>query len=146
MFVKKLMSNILLDTNFLIYSIDQDSKYFNATQKILSDSELHFFTSSKNLSEFLSVITRLQQSVLSITEAMKVIQEFRSSFSIIYPTEKSLLIFMDLLKKYEPSGLKIHDFEIVSIGLANNISTIATFNKKDFESISEIELINTSLL
>ena len=46
-----------------------------------------------------------------------------------------------MLQKYNPKGLKIHDFEIVSIVLANEINQIATFNIKDFESIEEISLI-----
>jgi hypothetical protein len=45
------------------------------------------------------------------------------------------------LKKYSPIGLKIHDYEIVSIGLENKISQIVTFNKKDFEEIEEIYLV-----
>jgi|GEM_PF-6526811 len=47
---------------------------------------------------------------------------------------------IDLLRKYQPIGLQIHDFEIVSVGLSNQVSTIATFNEKDFKKVSEIEL------
>jgi len=47
---------------------------------------------------------------------------------------------MDLLKTYQPAGLQIHDFEIAGIGLANGINRIATFNRKDFIRISEIDL------
>ncbi len=47
---------------------------------------------------------------------------------------------IDLLRKYQPIGLQIHDFEIVSIALSNQVATIATFNKKDFNKVSEIEL------
>lgn len=34
----------------------------------------------------------------------------------------------------------IHDYEILSIGLANQIKTVATFNAKDFDKIAEIQL------
>ncbi len=45
----------------------------------------------------------------------------------------------DLLKRYQPSGLEIHDFEIAAIALTHHISHIVTFNKKDFEKIKEIK-------
>lgn len=50
------MNKILVDTNVLIYSIDEDSKYFDSAQKIFSE-ELELYTTSKNLSEFLTVVT-----------------------------------------------------------------------------------------
>jgi len=76
----------------------------------------------------------------TIDKALLVIQDFMDILTILYPSEKSLTIFKDLLQKYKPTGLKIHDFEILSIGLTNQINTIATFNVKDFEEISEINL------
>ena len=59
----------------------------------------------------------------------------------MHPSEESNLIFIDLLKKYSPHGLKIHDYEIISIALSYKIKRIATVNKKDFSGIKEIELI-----
>lgn len=101
---------------------------------------LELYTTSKNLSEFLAVITRIPKNSISIEEALLVIKDFMSISTVLYPTERSFSIFEDLLQKYKPIGLKIHDFEILSIGLANQINTIATFNVKDFEEISEINL------
>ena len=39
MFVKKLMNEILLDTNLLIYAIDEDSKYFDFAQELLNSDD-----------------------------------------------------------------------------------------------------------
>lgn len=136
------MNNVLFDTNLLIYSIDEDSKYFNSVQELLSNESLKLYTTSKNISEFLSVITRIPNSTISVNEALNIIEEFRSTFTILYPTEKSYLIFVELLKKYSPRGLKIHDYEIISIALTNNIKSIATKNQKDFSGIEEIELVS----
>lgn len=136
------MNNVLFDTNLLIYSIDEDSKYFDSVQKLLTDKSLKLYTTSKNISEFLSVITRLPKDNISVKEALLIIAEFQSIFTMLYPTEKSYLTFIDLLKKYSPYGLKIHDYEIISIALSNNIRNIATFNKKDFSEIEEIKLVS----
>ncbi|OIP57074.1 MAG: hypothetical protein AUK34_10245 [Ignavibacteria bacterium CG2_30_36_16] len=136
------MNNVLFDTNLLLYSIDEDSKYFNSVQELLSDESLKLFATSKNISEFLSVITRIPNSTISVKEALNITEEFRSTFTILYPTQKSYLIFVELLKKYSPRGLKIHDYEIISIALSNKIKSIATINQKDFSGIEEIELFS----
>lgn len=134
------MNKLLLDTNFLVYSIDKDSKYFKITNDILLKHSSELYTTSKNLSEFISVITRYPQIHLTIEETLTVLKDFRDLFTILYPTEDSYQLFLNLLSTYKPAGLKIHDFEIISIALANDISTIATFNRKDFDSITEIKL------
>ncbi|NOX66168.1 MAG: type II toxin-antitoxin system VapC family toxin [Chlorobi bacterium] len=135
------MNNILLDTNLLIYAIDEDSKYYNSVHKLFDDESNNLFTTSKNISEFLSVITRYPEKSISIKDALIVIEELKSIFTVLYPTEKSNLIFIDLLKEYSPHGLKIHDYEIISIALSYKINRIATVNKKDFTGIKEIELV-----
>jgi predicted nucleic acid-binding protein len=136
------MNNVLLDTNILLYAIDEESKYFKSVQRLLSSDTINFFTTSKNISEFLSVITRIPNSSISIEKALYILNDFQNSFKVLYPSEESNIIFIDLLKKYKPHGLKIHDYEIISIALSNKIKNVATFNKKDFERIEEIKLVS----
>lgn len=52
------MSKILIDTNVMVYSIDQDSKYFAASKRLIK-SENKIFISSKSLAEFFAVVTRV---------------------------------------------------------------------------------------
>jgi len=54
---------------------------------------------------------------------------------------RSLTIFLDLVNRYHPKGLKVHDFEIISIGLAHGIHEVVTINIKDFISVKEISFI-----
>lgn len=135
------MNEILFDTNLLIYAIDEESKYYDSVQKLISDEKNKLFTTSKNISEFLAVVTRNPKSSLSIKEALVVIEDFKTLFTILYPNEKSYTLFLDLLNKYSPNGLKIHDFEIISISLSNKIKNIATINRKDFIGVEEIVLV-----
>lgn len=134
------MGKILVDTNILVYAIDEDSRFYSESRKLLLDSNFDLFTTSKNLSEFLAVVTRNRDISLSIESAIAVIKDFSGIFTVLYPTVSSFGIFEELLQKYKPTGLKIHDFEIVSIGLANGIHQIATTNSKDFEGIEEINI------
>ncbi len=89
------MSDILLDTNLLIYAIDEDSKYHLSIQKLLEKNNLNFFTTSKNISEFLAVVTRYPNKSLSIDDALLIIEDFVTNFTILYPSKESFSIFMD---------------------------------------------------
>ena len=66
------MTNVLVDTNILLYAIDEDSKYFIEVQSFLNNKAFNFFTTSKNISEFLSVITRIPKNAFPINEALQI--------------------------------------------------------------------------
>jgi len=134
------MNKLLVDTNLLVYTIDEDSIYFKEAQKILLDRSNDLYTTSKNLTEFLVVVTKIPQKSLSIREALDLVRDFTNFITILYPTPSSNVLFQEMIEKYNPTGLKIHDYEIASIALNHQINRIATFNKKDFLKIKEIEL------
>ena len=134
------MNKVLIDTNILIYSIDEDSNYFKESQNILLNKNNNLYTTSKNITEFLTVIARHPQSSLPIQQAIEIIHDFTNIMTILYPTNHSYQILIELLKKYKPSGLKIHDFEIISIAMAHHILDIATINIKDFRDVTEINI------
>ena len=134
-------SSVLIDTNILIYAIDADSRFHNGALKLLLDPTLKLFTTSKNLSEFLVVLTRNKEIELSTTECFELLNSLLTDITILYPNPTTFKIFQDLISKYNPRGLWIHDVEIASIGLAYDISTIATNNIVDFKRIAEIEVI-----
>jgi len=136
------MSNrILIDTNILIYSIDVDSKFHHKSLKLLLNPDNELYTTSKNISEFLVVLTRSKYIKITVLEALEILSELLTNIMILYPTEQTRNVFYNLLKKYTPSGLRIHDFEIVSIALTNGIKNIATQNISDFKNIEEIKII-----
>ena len=134
------MSKLLVDTNVLIYSIDEDSKYFKEAQTILQNQTYDLYTTSKNISEFLVVMTKLPQISISTRGALEVLRDLTSFITILYPTPSSNILFQEMLEKYHPIGFKTHDYEIASIALNHQINRIATFNKKDFAEIEELEL------
>ena len=103
---------------------------------------MELYTTSKNLSEFLAVITRIPKNPLSLNDALIVVADFINVITILYPTQESFSLFQKILQKYKPVGLQIHDYEILSIGLANQVTTIATFNEKDFKKVKEIRFYN----
>ena len=136
------MSKLLVDTNILIYGIDEDSKFFDQSRNILDHSDYQLVTTSKNLVEFLTVVTRASGYDFKTDRALEILDEIIQIVQIIYPSQDSLAILLELTRRYRPSGLKIHDYEIMSIGLASGIYDVATFNKKDFQAVNEILLLD----
>jgi len=134
------MSKILVDTNILVYGIDEDSAFFKRARKILEQEKYQLVTTSKNLIEFLAVTTKISGYNLENDTALEIIEEILQGIEIVYPTQESMAIFLDLMTRYQPKGLKVHDFEIISIGLAHGVHEVATFNIKDFKSVNEIVL------
>ncbi|MCI0473060.1 MAG: hypothetical protein L0Y76_05685, partial [Ignavibacteria bacterium] len=96
----------------------------------------------KNLSEFLAVITRKSKTQLGIKDALSILKLFLKILYVLYPTPDSFTLFQQLLTKCHPVGLRVHDFEIASIALANKIHRFATFNEKDFYNIKSLELVS----
>ena len=136
------MSKLLVDTNILVYGIDEDSQFFNQSRQILDHSENQLVTTSKNLIEFLAVATRPSGYDLETKVALEILEEIVQRFEIVYPTQDSLAIFLELSERYQPTGLKVHDFEIISIGLAAGVHDVATFNTKDFKAVKEVSLLD----
>lgn len=69
------MNKLLLDTNVLIYAIDEDSKYL-AKAHSLFFGQFDLYTTLKNISEFLSVITRIPNP-LTLRDALKAKEDFQ---------------------------------------------------------------------
>lgn len=139
--VAKHMNKVFLDTNVLIYAIDQDSCFHLWARRFFNDEKIQCVTSSKNLSEFLSVVTKGESPALTTEDAVTAVKVFISNCLILYPDFISLRIFMSLLNTHEVKGLLVHDYEIASIALGNEITKLATANKKDFKNIEGLQLI-----
>ncbi len=132
------MNNILVDTNIFIYAFDKSSEFYQKSQSIFRDGEYELFTTSKNISEFFCVCSKLN---FDLTLTLGFYADIKDNFNILTPCQNSLNIFESLIKKYNPRGNRVYDIEIVSIMLANGLSKVVTANIGDFKNIEEIELI-----
>ncbi len=131
------MSKLLLDTNVLIYALDETSAFHQKAAAILRNEDEQLFTTTKNLSEYFAICTKLN---IDPGQMFGFYGDLQENLTFLYPNQTSLQQFELLLKKYRPKGNRVFDVEIVSVMLANNIEKIATFNIDDFKSISEVEI------
>lgn len=134
------MSRLLIDTNILVYSKDISSSFHQASRMLFEGPD-HLFTTSKNLAEYYAVVTKGETPLLSATEALNDLIEFVSYCEVLYPTTLSFQKLQELIQLYHPKGLTIHDIEIASIAMVNDIARVATFNRQDFQRISGIEVV-----
>ena len=133
-----MMIDLLIDTNVLIYAMDEKSMYNQIAQEILLNSNHNLFITSKNISEFFAVTSKKK---IAPEICLDKYFQIKTVSTILFPSESSLSIFENLIRDYHPKGNQIYDIEIVSIMIANDISHIATFNKKDFIHITEIKIL-----
>jgi hypothetical protein len=87
------------------------------------------------------VVTRNSGYSLETELVLEILDDIIQGFEVLYPSQDSLAIFLELMDRYQPRGLKVHDFEIISIGLADNLHRLVTFNAQDFNNVKEISLV-----
>jgi len=133
------MTKVGIDTNIFIYTLDKSSTFHEKCYNFLKDNENDLYTTTKNISEYIAVCTKIGID----SEIMYgMYNEIMNNVTILYPTRDSLNTFEQLIKKYQPKGNKVYDVEIVSVLKSNNVNIIATVNIDDFKNISEIKLID----
>jgi len=84
---------LVLDTNALIYGINEDSEFFERVRGVLEDRQYSFFITTKTISEFVSVLSKLDRYDVIENELPSILE----NYTIIYPNKKSTRIFQDLI-------------------------------------------------
>lgn len=130
----------MLDTNILVYAITENSSYNKVASDIIRNANHALFITTKVITEFFAVCSKLRVHEAAV---FTMYYELLRDATILYPNASSLMHFETLLKKYHPKGNRVFDMEIVSVMMANDINTIATYNRADFKDINEIALLSS---
>ncbi|MCB0567419.1 MAG: PIN domain-containing protein [Phaeodactylibacter sp.] len=131
------MTDVLLDTNILIYALDKGNPFHHDAVTLISDPSLNFFIATKNISEYFAVCSKLG---IPLPKAYGFYLQVCQNTQILYPDHQSLSVFEQLLQKYQPTGNRVYDMEIVSVAIVHQIPEVAKVNVKDFSGISEIKV------
>lgn len=138
----------LLDTNILVYAVNEDSEFHAAASGIYSkvlDGSIQACISLQNLIEFYSIITsRRVQNPLPAKIAFDEIDKYIADQRIkkIQFNGDALIALRELATKYNVTAQNIYDLKIVATMLVHDIGEIITANDKDFEKFSEIKVAN----
>ena len=136
-----MMTDLLVDTNILIYAMDKSSAYHPIAKSILINPSYKLFITTKNVSEFFAVSSKLK---IDLQTCFDFYRDIKYNCNILLPSVTSLPLFETLVQQYQPKGNRVFDIEIVSVMLANAIQQIATFNQKDFIHIKEVQVLELS--
>jgi predicted nucleic acid-binding protein len=131
-----------------VYALIKDSEFHAKCKTIVNDSlngRINAVVSDKNLYEFFAIVTdknRVEKPLLPI-KAIEIINLIiDSEIEIIYSSAISMLKTFELAEKYKVKKQNIFDLVIAGIMLSNGIRVIYTFNRKDFDKIGEINVMN----
>lgn len=138
----------LLDTNVLIYALDPNSEFHQASRHLLEQAraiDAGLFITSQVLAEFYAVVTdaRRVPKARQPAEALVAIEQILSLPGItLLPTPVDLVDrWMDLARRYLVSGQLIFDLQLAATMLAYDVRSVYTYNRADFERFKEITVL-----
>lgn len=130
---------VLLDTNILLYAMDNSSKYNKVFIGILENPAYELYVSTKNISELIAVCSKLEIDKKIVLQYIN--DTILNICSLLFPNKQSTKVFLQIIENKQIKGNKVYDMEIASILIVNKIDRIATFNHKDFKEISEVTIL-----
>ncbi len=85
--------------------------------------------------EFLVALTRapVEGRSFTVDEALSVLDKARESFVVLDEDETVLRDFLELVRRHDVKGKKLHDANIVATMRAHGVGRLATLNASDFQ-------------
>jgi predicted nucleic acid-binding protein len=137
---------LFLDTNILVYLANEDSPFHSTTSNKFKEVATHYemWISRQVLREYVVVMTRagIVEKPLSSNDVVADIAQWISCFNVADETKAVTDFLLEMIKKYDAKGKRIHDINIAATMQAYSIKKLFTMNKDDFAQIEEIELIS----
>ncbi len=89
--------------------------------------------------EFLVALTRgpVADRVFAVEEALSVLDRARASFVVLAEDEAVLREFLELVRRHDVKGKKLHDANIVATMRTNGVGKLATLNAPDFQRFDQ---------
>lgn len=134
---------MLIDTNILIYAINEDSSKHEQAKAFLKENKDSLEITHQNVLESLRVLTHPKYSkVMKLEDATEAVFLIVNSCRLITPTIHTIYIFFDLITLYALKSDQVFDAYLAATALSNNVDTIATDNEKDFKKFANLKVIN----
>lgn len=139
---------VFLDANILVYAANKDSPYHADAKRVIEQinaGEIASCLSSQVLAEFYATVTspKKMSQPLNSREAAEAVEGYlESHITKFYIRENTMMLALELTKRYRIRGLGFFDAQIVATMLENGVRTIYTANEEDFRRFEEIEVVN----
>lgn len=131
----------LVDTNILVYSVNQRSPRYSGVRKLLEeglDQGVSFVVAHQNLIEFIAVLTRGYS--VTLKDALSDAESFASRFEVIVPLPATFERYLRFAQKTKKT-LYPFDLYLAATMLDNDVERIITVNAKDFQGVGLKEIV-----
>jgi len=138
-------NSVIIDTNIWIYYLNKDSKFHKKSKEVITayiETKFDMFITSQIYREMLVVLTSVKflEKPLSPEAATEKVKEILELVTVLFETEESNNKLSELISENQINGYKIHDANIIAVGLQNEIESIRTNNTKDFPESNGIKV------
>lgn len=139
----------LFDTNCFLRLAGKNSPQriivLNAVRKLRAGNETLYYT-PQIIAEFWNVCTRPTSARggfgFSVEQTERKVNIIQKYFQLLPDNPATFYEWRKLVSDYKISGLQVHDTKIAASMNVHNISTLVTFNEKDFKLFIGINVIN----
>jgi predicted nucleic acid-binding protein len=134
---------MLIDSNILIYALNQSSPKHQVARLFLRTSFKEAVVAVQNILEVTRVMSHpVFPAKLPLKTVVRALDQVVKAMRIIYPNEETYYVYQRLLKKYDLEGNRVFDVYLAATALTNGVYELATDNEKHFGMIDEIKVIN----
>lgn len=135
------MSAVALDTNILVYFLDQTSPFHHAANRAITALEANqdeLFVCDQNMLELMRVLQRFYSH--SVAQALsKVHQLEETNITIVSPNASTRSCFYELCQTRPEHH---YDLYLAATLLTNHITTIVTNDLAGFRDIEQLEVLD----
>lgn len=136
---------ISLDTNVLVYAVDELSPFHNQARSFLNglvNGSEKFVLTWQVLMEFYAVVTSAGKKIkVPVDKAWKFIESLLESGNVglIYPNKNTNKFLKQILVKKKCIGSKVFDLFLAATLLSNGVETLITENSGDFKGVGGLK-------
>jgi predicted nucleic acid-binding protein len=128
---------ILIDTNILVYAIQEDAPQHEASRRLVEAAQAGnplACVFPQNLIEFFAVITdpRRLENPATTAEALDLLEQFGTMLPVLQPSSDAPSRLTSLARSLEVRAQRIFDCYLVAQMEEVGVETICTYNTKDF--------------
>ncbi len=135
------MREILLDTNILIYSLNEKDKDCAKAQQFINSNLDHLVVADQVVNEAVRILTHTKYpGHLDTTKAIKLVRVIADECTHVTPNLHTRELFYKLVKKYRITSNNVYDAYLVATALSNSVVDIVTSNVKDFNIFKELQV------
>jgi predicted nucleic acid-binding protein len=142
----------LIDMGILLRAFDASSDEYRPIRqavRVLWTRQERLVVTLQNLAEFWNVSTRPVDKNgygLSVERAGKRLAMIERICEVVTEDNHSYRIWKDLLMAHSVTGVAVHDARLVSVMLCHGLSTVVTFNERDFRRFNGIAVVTPEKL